>query len=217
MPGVSTSGIFFNSPFLNNMKKTATKKRVWHPVHAHTDGVFDTATVKIDLLNPTQAMISIDDIATSLSKICRFGGHTSAFYSVAQHSVIMAAMAPDSLKKEALLHDAPEAYLGDVIKPLKNILGSAYSDLETRFDSVIRKRFKLPLQAVNNAIIKELEAELVDIEQSALVKGDMELWSRFLSRLNLHHPDYCIWSWELSEAMFMQAFRKYFNAKSPKK
>ncbi|RYF85792.1 MAG: hypothetical protein EOO03_12755, partial [Chitinophagaceae bacterium] len=99
----------------------------FHPVHAYQKGTFNTASgLAIDLNNIHSRDININDIATALSRIPRFGGHTCAFYSVAQHSVLVAALAPDYLKKEALLHDAAEAYLGDVIKPLKHILGKKY-------------------------------------------------------------------------------------------
>ena len=127
-----------------------TKKITWHPIHASSDGIFNTATgAEIHLLHPKPEMFIIEDIAGTLSKICRFGGHVSAFYSVAQHSVIMAAMAPQAIKKEALFHDASEAYLGDVIKPLKVILGRRYENLEKAFTAAISKKFKPHLQQNN--------------------------------------------------------------------
>jgi len=107
------------------------KKQQFHNVHASDDGVFNTNSgLLVNLHKPTEDMICIEDIASALSKICRFGGHSSAFYSVAQHSVIVMALGSPYLCREALLHDAAEAYLGDVIKPLKNILGPVYEDLE---------------------------------------------------------------------------------------
>jgi 5'-deoxynucleotidase YfbR-like HD superfamily hydrolase len=92
------------------------------PVLEVNDGIINTVSgIEMDLLNPTPEMIDINDIAHSLGMQCRFGGHVSMFYSVAQHSVFVAGKAPAELRKHALLHDAAEAYLQDITAPLKNI------------------------------------------------------------------------------------------------
>lgn len=73
-------------------------------------------------LDPRANEIFIDDIAHALSLYCRFGGHSRYHYSVAQHSLFVMDLVPQKDKLHALLHDAPEAYLGDVINPLKRML-----------------------------------------------------------------------------------------------
>ena len=76
-----------------------------------------------DFLNPKPEMVCIEDIAHSLAYQCRYTGHTRQFYSVAQHCVLMAEnkdLPGDPLAK--LLHDAAEAYIGDIAKPWKNLL-----------------------------------------------------------------------------------------------
>lgn len=142
----------------------------WHPIHACNDGVFNTVSgKKIDLLQPTPDMIDINDIAHALSRICRFGGHAKEFYSVAQHSLLVAAMAPDELKLEALLHDAAEAYVGDVIKPLKVLLGDVYDQIERGFMNAITAKFGL-----NKAILqglKEYDRKALEVEQELLQLG----------------------------------------------
>lgn len=70
---------------------------------------------------PTASDICIEDIAHSLAMQCRFGGHSKQFYSVAQHSWLMSThwFQDEELQRYALLHDASEAYLGDIPRPLK--------------------------------------------------------------------------------------------------
>lgn len=72
-------------------------------------------------LDPRPEDINLDDIAHALSNICRYGGHASTFYSVAQHSCLLADhfAGNNILAAKALLHDAAEAYLGDIVRPLK--------------------------------------------------------------------------------------------------
>ena len=80
-------------------------------------------------LEPRIDDVDIEDIAHGLAYQCRFNGQTNAFYSVAQHSLIVAALVPEELRFAALLHDAAEAYLGDMVKPLKVLL-PGFSEIE---------------------------------------------------------------------------------------
>lgn len=81
-------------------------------------------------LDPRAEDVRLTDIAASLSKLCRFGGHSSRFYSVAEHSVLVSQIVPHEHALQALLHDATEAYVVDIPRPLKRGLGSAYADIE---------------------------------------------------------------------------------------
>lgn len=74
---------------------------------------------KFDLARPNADMVDTTDIAHSLSMQCRFNGHTSMFYSVAQHCYLVADLVPAEHQLAALLHDATEAYVGDLVRPLK--------------------------------------------------------------------------------------------------
>ena len=105
-------------------------------------------------VNPLDAApedIDPADIARGLANTCRFGGHSKAFYSVAQHSVIVCDLlerdgaTPDELMA-ALLHDASEAYLGDLPHPIKHRseLGAAFKVAEKKLEAVIAERFSLP-------------------------------------------------------------------------
>lgn len=82
--------------------------------------VMQTFTGKLfDPLDPDPAMIDLRDIAHALGNICRFGGHARRHYSVAEHSLLVASLVPEPLRLPALLHDAAEAYIGDIIAPIK--------------------------------------------------------------------------------------------------
>jgi hypothetical protein len=104
-------------------------------------------------VNPLEATvddIDLADIAHSLSNLCRYNGHVSHFYSVAQHSVIVAEQfnifTEKYLRKWGLLHDASEAYLGDVVAPLKHSGHyDFYLEAEDRMMEVICERFDLDL------------------------------------------------------------------------
>ena len=96
--------------------------------------------------DPRASEVSIQDIAHSLSKICRFGGHCKWFYSVAQHSVLVSQVVPPKHALAGLLHDATEAYVADMPRPVKRMLGAAYADMEQRVWEAICERFQLPIE-----------------------------------------------------------------------
>lgn len=87
------------------------------------DGCMVTVSgIVINLYHPDPDTILIKDIAHGLANNCRWNGHTQKFWSVAQHCCMMFDMAPDKDKLTYLFHDAEEAYWGDMITPLKNII-----------------------------------------------------------------------------------------------
>ncbi len=90
-----------------------------------------------------QESIRIQDIAHALSNICRFNGHTKEFYSVAQHSMLVAFQMPGTPEEKlaALLHDAAEAYVCDIPSPMKPYLGEPYLDLFAEVQAVIHKMY----------------------------------------------------------------------------
>lgn len=94
----------------------------------------------IDPLAPDPGQIHVEDIAHALSHQCRFGGHAPHFYSVAQHSVEVAHRVPVEWRLQALLHDASEAYLVDVPRPIKARL-PGYLEAEDLLMRKIASRF----------------------------------------------------------------------------
>src|SRR5580704_106133 len=92
------------------------------------------------LLDPRPEDIDINDIAISLSNLCRFGGHVDYFWSVAAHSLLVAQLLPRPLKLAGLLHDAAEAYIVDIPRPLKLLLPQ-YMEIEHRIEAAIGAKF----------------------------------------------------------------------------
>jgi hypothetical protein len=100
---------------------------------------------RVHSLSPSPDEIDIDDIAHSLAYQCRFLGHTDGFYSVAQHSVLVSQMVPEQDALWGLLHDAAEAYLGDLPAPIKREPEMhVYRAAEERLLQAVAARFGLP-------------------------------------------------------------------------
>jgi hypothetical protein len=104
----------------------------------------------VNPFDPDPEQIDIGDIARALANVCRFGGHCRSFYSVAQHSVIVSELVEQRGGDvedvfAALMHDATEAYLGDMPHPLKHRspLGKAFKEAEDHLEQVIAARFKI--------------------------------------------------------------------------
>jgi 5'-deoxynucleotidase YfbR-like HD superfamily hydrolase len=115
---------------------------------------------RVDIKNFTVDDIIVEDIAHSLAHLCRFGGHTRSFYSVAQHSVRVAYHVPRELMLEGLLHDATEAYVVDLPRPIKRLLPD-YMAMEDVIWSIITQRFQMPWGKVSAAVKEADEAVLV--------------------------------------------------------
>lgn len=124
------------------------------------------------ILCPQTADVDIEDIAHALSHLCRFTGHCKVFYSVAQHCVLASRYCPEE-PLWALLHDAAEAYLGDVSRPLKQALPE-YSELEQKVQRVIFDRFGLywPMPSW----IKEVDNRMLATERRDLMSISDNYW-----------------------------------------
>ncbi|MEL6241016.1 MAG: HD family hydrolase [Pseudomonadota bacterium] len=108
---------------------------------------------RLDLLDPTPMDIEIEDIAHGLAFVARWNGQTEGdyAYSVAEHSLLvetlfnrLAPSEPPKWRLAALLHDAPEYVIGDMISPVKAAVGPGYGELDERLASAIHLRFGLP-------------------------------------------------------------------------
>jgi hypothetical protein len=135
-----------------------------------------------DFLNPKNNTFDILDIAHALSNVCRFAGHTREFYSVAQHSVMVAricvrqAAVADIIDhgRAGLLHDAAEAYLGDITRPLKQLLPD-YKVIEARTEAALFSAFRIPHPLPK--IVKHADLVMLATEQRDLMPPHDDEWT----------------------------------------
>jgi hypothetical protein len=123
--------------------------------------------------DPQPEDIDIKDIAHSLSQLCRFTGHCEPFYSVAQHSVLVSEEVPREHKLAGLLHDAVEAYIGDIASPLKWELGPRVHELEDGIARVIFAKYGVPWPM--HACIKRADLGLLATEGRDLMPNGLDL------------------------------------------
>lgn len=131
---------------------------------------------KFDLANPDKNDVRLDDIAYALSRICRFNGHCVRHYSVAEHCIIMSlglGGISHRLALLALLHDAHEAYVGDISAPMKQALDcSRLKEIVSAVDSAIYDRFELAppnsdeLEQIKKADLQMLQAERLQVMEA---------------------------------------------------
>jgi hypothetical protein len=124
--------------------------------------------------------IDIVDIAHALSNQCRYAGHVSRFYSVAEHCVLIAEWLTDQAGQAdfvglmGLLHDAGEAYLVDLPRPIKHQM-PAYRDAERRLWGVVAERFRLPSHLPD--IVHEADNRILNDERAELMRASEEAWN----------------------------------------
>lgn len=126
--------------------------------------------------DPDIESIRIEDIAHSLSMQCRFNGHCSFFYSVAEHCIHVSNLLPPEHKLAGLLHDAAEAYLGDLPRPLKNEL-RVYQEAEAMISLLIAKKFGLTLTDNDFPIqVKFADLTMLATEKKTLMSKEPDSW-----------------------------------------
>lgn len=124
-------------------------------------------------LHPVPSDIVDADIAHALSLICRYGGHVRRFYSVAEHCVLLSRAVSPENALWALLHDATEAYVGDMIRPLK-VAMPEYVRVEDRLMDVIAQRYDIgPEMPVE---VKEADSRILLNEREALLGTPPRAW-----------------------------------------
>lgn len=150
---------------------------------------------RLDLLDPTPMDIEVEDIAHGLAFVARWNGQTRGefAYSVAEHSLLVeeiyrriAPNAPVKWRLAALLHDAPEYVIGDMISPVKSAVGPAYGALDERLTGAIHLRFGLPVALPKSvkAAIKRADRVSAWMEAVEIAGFDAAEASKFFGRPN---------------------------------
>jgi uncharacterized protein len=175
---------------------------------------------KLDLLKPNIKLICIEDIAHGLMYECRFARQCKFFYSVAQHSIYACGLAPNELKLEALLHDAAEAYLGDISKPLKNLLKSPFKNhkdyewFEDNLQNEICYKFGLWKECCGWTgeairILKEIDCRLAITEERDLMRYNGLLHGNQYKGLKAYDFPILPMTFEQVYSKFMEMFELY--------
>lgn len=132
---------------------------------------------KFYFTDPEPDMIDIRDIAHSLSLQCRFMGHVETFYSVAEHSVAVSCIVDKENALVALLHDAAEAYLSDIPRPIKNLF-PMYKALEYKISQAIFKKFNIEFLDDNETYkdVKDADNTQLKTEAKYLLSSQGKDW-----------------------------------------
>ena len=124
---------------------------------------------------PRAEDVPLTDIAHALSLVCRFSGHCRRFYSVAEHSVWVSRMVPAPVALWGLLHDAAEAYLADVARPVKPLL-TGFDEVEERLLRVIAQGFGLEPEAAIPDAVKHADLRMLETERQQLMAPGCYEW-----------------------------------------
>ena len=178
---------------------------------------------RLDLLDPSPLDIEVADIAHGLARVARWNGQTEGahIYSVAQHSLLVETIARQRVRLSrphrlaALLHDAPEYVIGDMISPFKAVVGDAYKVVERRLLTAIHLRFGLPAKTTPQLerLIKAADRAAAYLEATRLAGFAAAEAGRFFGsppRLSAAiERDYLApWPAETAQARYLDRFRK---------
>jgi hypothetical protein len=165
--------------------------------------------LKFPLLEIDPEAINIEDIAHALSMLCRFNAHCLKFYSVAEHSVHVSYEIEPRLALLGLMHDAAEAYLGDVPSPLKGELRD-FKGIEDRLIVAIGKRFgfAVPGDGENDTReLKRADLQLLIDEKAVIMAPEPEPWPPNAPSVKDPSRIEC-WSPEIARTRFMARFKE---------
>jgi len=194
----------------------------------NTTGWIETYTGRmVTPVNPDPETFCVTDIAHALANKCRYSGHTLRFYTVAEHSWLMAQHALESNDYEvarwALLHDAVEAYLPDVARPLKPFIAN-WKELEASVESAIKTHFEEYPNAAVEGMVHSLDTRILLTEAVQLLPSQGRRWEIDADPLPIRLR---CWQPSIARINFLDLFgelfpwydepplRRHFDAASP--
>ena len=179
---------------------------------------------RLDLIDPSPLDVEIGDIAHGLARVARWNGQTSGthIFSVAQHTLLVeAVLRAESPKVDArvrlaaLLHDAPEYVIGDMISPFKAVIGDAYKAVEQRLLTAIHRRFGLPPKSPPELVdlIKAADRQAAFLEATRLAGFSVAEARRFFGRppkisTSIERDYLKPWPAETAQERYMDRFKK---------
>ena len=164
-----------------------------------------------NFLEPDPATVTVEAVAHALSHICRFAGHTRRFYSVAQHCVLASYLVPEADARWALMHDAAEAFVGDVARPLKQLLGD-YKAIEARAEAAVCAAFGL--EGSMPPSVKDADLVLLATEQRDLMPAHDDQWALIEG---VTPWEMTIWPWDhaFARRSFLERFYELWPEREP--
>jgi uncharacterized protein len=163
-------------------------------------------------LHPDPADVDPADIAHALSNICRYGGHVRRYYSVAEHCVLLSYAVAPQHALWALLHDATEAYVGDMIRPLKRTMPD-YVTAENRIMRAICERFGLPYDCPS--AVKTADSRILLDERNAVLGPCPMPWPDYLEKLAPLGVHISAWTPARAERSYLARFAELRDQQNP--
>jgi hypothetical protein len=167
-----------------------------------------------DILNPELDDFDINDIAHNLSKKCRFNGairDPDGIYSIAQHSVYVSHMLKQPIAMGGLLHDGTEAYVSDMVTPLKDMFPE-YREIETVLGRKLALSFNLPVNALEHPDVKAMDLKLLGMEAATLLDNPEPVyaWSGGYPDMTLYtlHPSFTLWTPTQAKKAFLDRYHE---------
>lgn len=153
------------------------------------------------------------DIAHALAMKCRYGGHTDVFYSVAEHSVRLSEAleaenpaAPAAILMQGLMHDAAEAYLVDLPRPIKPEF-PRFLEIEATVERAVFERFHLQYPWPD--VVNEFDRRILSDEMDAILDWSEEDWVKYLPKVNTEKVSGPFgWTWQAAKKKFLDRFHE---------
>lgn len=187
-----------------NIEMPELTEKLNRPEIIEKSWVITLSGTRFNILKPDPEAVRIEDIACALARQARFNGHTRFFYSVGQHSCLGAEVSPTKeIALHMLFHDATEAYVGDLVSPVKALLPD-FEVIESRIHWAISK--KIGLEFPLPKVVKQIDRRLLATEVRDLITQDIASWG-----IGPDEPfEFPIIPWppEVTEARFLEIARK---------